>query len=342
MPETRARDRDSSRRDRKAPGNVFQRTPQPRPRHDALAAKLSRTRLSASRSCAVRSPDGDAVRHSRVELPGDAFDAIGRGIECGDHRRLRRLARSEDSTRASCNAASSSSRRRMRLSAPRQVRRQPSAPPSPSDAYRRSRRSWRAIARCAARRSCERLTVLLLPVLASQAELPGIDGDVHFRHQDPQLTLIRVSVHQRSWASSTARMPSIAASMRRAISRLVSSILRERAVAHPARQQGANGRRRARAAAAPSDCSSRSASRRRSTAASSASSASARRLVAASIAAVSAMGETPGCRLSRGFLVEFVASASVRRESYVPPYPWRQCTRADLRAVFSSRLCMAR
>jgi hypothetical protein len=31
MPKTRVKDRDSSRRDRKAPGNVLQRTPQPRP-----------------------------------------------------------------------------------------------------------------------------------------------------------------------------------------------------------------------------------------------------------------------------------------------------------------------
>ncbi len=36
MPKTRVKDRDSSRRDRKAPGNVLQRTPQPRPANVVL------------------------------------------------------------------------------------------------------------------------------------------------------------------------------------------------------------------------------------------------------------------------------------------------------------------
>ena len=58
--------------------------------------------------------------------------------------------------------------------------------------------------------------MVLLPVLAGHAELAAVDGDVHLRH-----AILMVTARSRSCASSTERMVSIAASSRRAISRLV-------------------------------------------------------------------------------------------------------------------------
>src|SRR5437763_5687731 len=76
--------RDSSLRDRKAPGVCIQRTPQPR--FDNVSA-----------SCAARYlPDPDILAAALIEAARHVFDTLGRGIERGrdsELHRLRALAR---------------------------------------------------------------------------------------------------------------------------------------------------------------------------------------------------------------------------------------------------------
>src|SRR6187431_223731 len=69
----------------------------------------------------------------------------------------------------------------------------------------------------------------LLPVFAGHPVLPAVDDDIHLGHCST--CDFGTFKRQRSCASITERMLSIATSRRRAISRLVVSISRERAVA---------------------------------------------------------------------------------------------------------------
>ena len=121
----------------------------------------------------------------------------------------------------------------------------------------------------------ELLQMVFLAVLAGHAELAAVDGDVHLRHGSSSASAVDPSPRAPSW------MLSIAASSRRAISRLAASSRRERAVCGRGRRRAWRGRCRAHAPARRAIVPLRSASRRRSTAASSASSACASRRVAA-------------------------------------------------------------
>ena len=80
MPKTRVKDRDSSRRDRKAPGNVLQRTPQPRPANVVLVRAMRHRPilpLPEKERKNKGSPHRDFFAEGLVEFFGEPFDARG-------------------------------------------------------------------------------------------------------------------------------------------------------------------------------------------------------------------------------------------------------------------------
>ena len=88
MTETTVPARDSSRQDRKAPGNFLRRTSQPR---FANVVVKQGGRHSAPRRLqeAVKTASADrhaAVADRLIKLLGDTFDALGGGIERTNHR----------------------------------------------------------------------------------------------------------------------------------------------------------------------------------------------------------------------------------------------------------------
>src|SRR5436190_12295517 len=254
--------RDSSLRDRKAPGVCIQRTPQPR--FDNVSA-----------SCAARYlPDPDILAAALIEAARHVFDTLGRGIERGRDSELHRL-------RALARRDAGVLQRSQLFLEPAQAL----SCFTQFVAQRQRRHHDQAhVANCAETR-LELLNALIeilgkphqvifLPILTGHPILPAVDGHADVAH---------------GRASSTERMFSTALSRRCAISRFTASSLRAWAVAASRSEASLERSLPSACTCAASASSPRSVSRRRSSAPSRASRAADSRLVAASIALASVM-----------------------------------------------------
>ena len=246
MTGTRVPARDSSLRDRKAPGNVSLTHPAAPPGQCSAEATATASHAVESAVNYALRPTPSAARRQRLWLSFFAMPSIRSAAVLKAATMAAWVAWCARRPRAGVLQGGMSASRRFSLLA--------GLGQFVGDHQRRHHGQPRVadLAELAAQRDDalvevlgELLQMVLLAVLAGHAELAAVDGDIHLRHGTSHV-VCNHPAHSR-----TKRMFSIAASSRCAMSRLAASSLRACAAAHRGRRRAWSGRRRARGPARP-------------------------------------------------------------------------------------------